>query len=55
MCDRLPTRSAKDFLWSQNCGIAFIELEEAHCVRLRDGPIVPIRSIIVKVEVEVPN
>jgi hypothetical protein len=34
---------------------AFIELEEPHCVRLRDGPIVPIHSINIKVEVEVPN
>jgi len=34
---------------------AFIELEEPHCVCLRDGPIVPIRNIIVGVEVHVPN
>jgi len=34
---------------------AFIELEEPHYVCLGDGPIVPIRSIIVRVEVKVPN
>ncbi len=34
---------------------AFIKLEEPHYVRLQDGPIVPIRSIIVRMEVEVPN
>ncbi len=37
------------------CWTTFIELEELHCVRLRDGLIVPICSIIVRVEVEVPN
>ncbi len=34
---------------------AFIKLEEPHCIRLRNGPIVPIHNIIIKVEVEVPN
>jgi hypothetical protein len=34
---------------------AFIKLEEPHYVRLRNGSIIPIRSIIVKVEVKVPN
>jgi len=37
------------------CRTTFIKLEERHYVRLRDGPIVPICSIIVRVEVEVPN
>jgi len=33
---------------------AFIELEEPHYVRLRNGPIVPTHNIIIRVEVEVP-
>jgi hypothetical protein len=33
----------------------FIELEKPHYVHLRDGSIVPIRNIIVRVGVEVPN
>jgi hypothetical protein len=33
----------------------FIELEEPHCVRFQNGPIVPIHNIIIRVEVEVLN
>jgi hypothetical protein len=34
---------------------AFIELEEPHYIRLQNGLIVPIHSIIVRVEIEVFN
>ncbi len=52
--DRQP-KAQRIFNGHRICHITFIELEEPHYVRLRDGLIIPIRSIIVKVEVKVPN
>jgi hypothetical protein len=52
--DRQP-KAQRIFYGQRICHTAFIKLEEPHCVRLRDGLIVPIHSIIIKVEEEVPN
>jgi hypothetical protein len=48
-------KAQRIFYGHKICLTTFIELEEPHYVRLQDEPIVPIRSIIVKVEVKVPN
>lgn len=48
-------KAQKIFDGHKICHTAFIELEKPHCVRLRNGLIVPICNIIIKVEVEAPN
>ncbi len=52
--DRQP-KAQRIFDGHKICCTTFIKLEEPHYVRLRNGSIIPIRSIIVRVEVEVPN
>ncbi len=41
-------KAKRSFDGHKICRIAFIELEELHCVCLRDGPIIPMCNIIVK-------